>query len=216
MPLVSAVALAFWLTLLPCLLHLIFYRASGAVDLVARDIQLVTVAGLTTLFIVLSAFTSPGDLFMTGVLLGSLIGVAYYAFVWWWSRWHFAHHDFAEASEPWREAGERISGIEQRRLGAAYLAVGLGTFLIAIILPQMWLPAERVVLQDGSSITAYVLSDTGDWSSLLLEENRNIIRVRSDEVKSRSICYAASSDFDSSPTLVQHIFRTSERTPECP
>jgi hypothetical protein len=214
LPIIAAIGLLFWVIFLPSLLRLIYYRASQAPDNVSRDIQLITTAGLTILLVAIPIFTSPQDLFTTALWLGTLAGVLIYGHTWWWTRRRLARSDFAQDPNAWSRAGDHLADVEARRLGAAFLAFGLGIFFVAILLPQMWLPAERIVLR-GSSVIAYVLEDDGDWTSLLLEEDRSIMRVKSDLIQSRTICAATQNGLDPEPTPAQVILEVSDHTPDC-
>jgi hypothetical protein len=78
----------------------------------------------------------------------------------------------------------------QRRLKwpLEYFAVVavLVTFLLDV--PVMWLPPERVELMSRDNVTGYVLATDSEWTSVLLEEDREVLIVRTYEVSERTVC----------------------------
>jgi hypothetical protein len=53
---------------------------------------------------------------------------------------------------------------------------------------KMWLPAERVTLASGQRMTAYVVSTSDQWTTLLRDRDRAILFVRPTEIRSRALC----------------------------
>jgi hypothetical protein len=68
------------------------------------------------------------------------------------------------------------------------LAVSIIALTPSLIGSSMWLPAERVSLQGQPAVIAYVLDDDGDWSSLLRDSDRIILRVTTKSITHRDIC----------------------------
>lgn len=53
---------------------------------------------------------------------------------------------------------------------------------------EVWLPPEDVLLTDGRRVTGYVLSVEPEWTTLLREDDRAILLVKTKEVEERSVC----------------------------
>lgn len=52
---------------------------------------------------------------------------------------------------------------------------------------DMWLPAEEIATLEGVTV-GYVLGTSDGWVTILKEDDRTVIVVRSDHVSSRSVC----------------------------
>jgi hypothetical protein len=113
-------------------------------------------------------------------------------------------------------------------LSYVLLAIGVIGIITYLIGSSMWLPAEKITLQDQSSVTviAYVLDDDGNWSSLLRESDRTIVRITTESIEHRAICrvssyYQNKSPFQQGRTLYQVINdaargnQASGRLPRC-
>jgi hypothetical protein len=79
--------------------------------------------------------------------------------------------------------------------------------LLYLLSTQMWLPRESVRLAGRTTEIAYVLDAGGNWTSLLTDKERRIVRVPSDDVESRTICRTRKNTELSSWQLVQRAFR---------
>jgi hypothetical protein len=55
-------------------------------------------------------------------------------------------------------------------------------------LQRVWLPAEVILTRDGSRHVGYVLSADQEWTIILEDHPRTVLRVHSNEVESRRIC----------------------------
>ena len=86
-------------------------------------------------------------------------------------------------------------------------------FLALTFSPQMWLPPEIVQVED-QRIVAYVVTTAERWTTLLRENDRAILRTKSDLVSGRQICRLP--DTLRRPPLVQWLARVDAATlPAC-
>jgi hypothetical protein len=76
--------------------------------------------------------------------------------------------------------------------------------VLYIFSPQMWLPREVVTLQGQRRVVAYVLSDDGQWASLLTDRDREIVRFPSDSLIERVVCQSTKSRTASLWQLIQN------------
>jgi hypothetical protein len=53
---------------------------------------------------------------------------------------------------------------------------------------SMWLPAEVIQTTTGATIVGYVLESRDGWTSILREQDRVVLRIRSEELQQRSLC----------------------------
>ena len=108
-----------------------------------------------------------------------------------------------------------------------WLAVLLGMFALTFQLPQfyfnsddLWLNREVVELADGSERVAFVAGTHDGWYTLLVDHDRSIEYVHSDELVGRVICRAPEADFYL-PWWGQSVLgwlsgRPEPQWPECP
>ncbi|MGX5770486.1 hypothetical protein ACWKWN_07005 [Microbacterium trichothecenolyticum] len=54
-------------------------------------------------------------------------------------------------------------------------------------LQSMWLPSERLLLSDGTELTAFVLEEKTEWTTVLTEE-RVVLRIETSQVDTRTVC----------------------------
>jgi len=95
------------------------------------------------------------------------------------------------------------------------LGLVLGYLLIwqALWLAPVWLPAESVHTKTGK-IIGYVLSDSGDWVSVLTEEDRLVVRMKANTIESRTICQVAlPPGAPRQPTLPQELSKKHWKEP---
>jgi hypothetical protein len=52
----------------------------------------------------------------------------------------------------------------------------------------VWLPAERIVLVGRAPMTAYVVNETTDWATVLVNSDRTIEIVKTSEISARAVC----------------------------
>jgi hypothetical protein len=74
------------------------------------------------------------------------------------------------------------------RVGAAcvVVAVGVATFLWSAVDDRPWVAAEKFRV-GGVVIVGYPMSES-EWTTILREDSRTIVRVRSDEIAARALC----------------------------
>jgi len=56
------------------------------------------------------------------------------------------------------------------------------------VMYDVWLPHEEIKLQSGRVEVGYVLSDNGDWISILRSGQRRVVRYREADVEKRVLC----------------------------
>lgn len=84
------------------------------------------------------------------------------------------------------------------------------------IIRTPWLPAENISLNNGQKIVGYVLSDDGNWTTVLTETSRKIVYYPADTIKLRSICEVGK--VASLPPLIPLLYTKSSTissTPAC-
>jgi len=78
------------------------------------------------------------------------------------------------------------------RWRADWREVMLASQLIALTLylvaPGMWLPPERVTVGGGTTEIAYVVEAGTEWTTVLREHDRVLLRFRSEAVTAREVC----------------------------
>ena len=92
----------------------------------------------------------------------------------------------------------RVQGRRTRASGATVLLRAdwrkflLASQLIAVTLylvaPGMWLPPERVTLATGTTEIAYVIEVGNDWTTLLRDSDRLLLRLPTEAVAAREVC----------------------------
>jgi hypothetical protein len=88
-----------------------------------------------------------------------------------------ADHVDATSAEP------RVRGV-----GTIFVTLVASFFVGELLIATgLWLPAERFGF-DGKQIVGYAVAADGDWTTILVEENRSILRVPSEEIRTRELC----------------------------
>ena len=59
---------------------------------------------------------------------------------------------------------------------------------------KVWLPAEQLDVKERGQVVGYVLSTEEGWFTVLVEADRTVIRIKSDDIDSRQICRLGSPD----------------------
>jgi hypothetical protein len=103
-----------------------------------------------------------------------------------------------------------------------YLVVGAVAVLL-VTDAQPWLPPEVFSLKDGSEILGFALAEaetsTG-WVVVLEQEERIVVRLREDSIKSREPCHLEEehAELEQFPSLLQTVLGESTDLPEpaCP
>jgi hypothetical protein len=80
-------------------------------------------------------------------------------------------------------------------IGAAGLAV------VVIVMPTVWLPAENytVIEQADTPLVGYFIEEEGRWVTVLQEPDRNLVRLRADEIQDRNVCSFVSPNLLNTP-----------------
>lgn len=79
------------------------------------------------------------------------------------------------------------------------------------ITSRMWLPAEEVRTKSAGTITGYVLATDERWTTLLREDTRRVIILRSEDVESRRVC-----NLPDEVTMGRSLFQVIESEPGGP
>jgi len=83
------------------------------------------------------------------------------------------------------------------------------------VLHELWLPAEKIVMQSGHVYYGYILSSDLHWDTVL-RTNRSIIYLQSDEVMRRSVCEPRGTPKPApNPPLIPLLYTTPSPTPPC-
>ncbi|MDQ1627134.1 MAG: hypothetical protein QOI54_878 [Actinomycetota bacterium] len=67
------------------------------------------------------------------------------------------------------------------------LSLNAASLFLAILSETPWRPSERLTINNGSSRVGYVVGE-GDWTSVILENSRRILLIKSSTIASRTIC----------------------------
>lgn len=95
--------------------------------------------------------------------------------------------------------------------------VGITGFLVFMSFSGQWLPTEVVVTDESdmtSELVGFVLNDSGPWVSVLTEEGRSVVRLRSESIVERKICTLDTDKFFG-PSWVEVVGHDSEPVPLC-
>ena len=85
----------------------------------------------------------------------------------------------------WADIRDAVTTRAATVAGAVALPVILW-FLLFVVSDRMWVPLE-VVTTDDRAVVGYVIQE-GDWLSVMADSDREITRLRNDDVASRTIC----------------------------
>ncbi|MEX0826234.1 MAG: hypothetical protein WD184_05735 [Acidimicrobiia bacterium] len=91
----------------------------------------------------------------------------------------------------WRRSRDRAG----RGSTASITALSIMLFFLAVLVvfgDAMWLSAERIDTADGEHVVGYVLDQGEGWITILIDETRLIVQIRSDDVEARRPCAADS------------------------
>lgn len=150
--------------------------------------------GALLLLIVIVAVTAPVN-FLAGVVAGVLTAFATKPLV--------------------KRAGSPPSIlVEQAFTNPGFVPMGILLVfgLWASLIGGVWLPAEVLVLRGEPPLTGYVISESEGWTSVLVDETRQVIRLHSATVIERHVCEAPGQRLDR--TLLQMTTGGPE-TPDC-
>lgn len=80
----------------------------------------------------------------------------------------------------------------------------------------MWLPAERIALNNHHIYNGYVLSSGGAWFTVLLAHRRTIIYLHADDIVGRSVCQPRMpAQPKQNPPLIPWLYRPPRHLPAC-
>jgi hypothetical protein len=105
-----------------------------------------------------------------------------------------------------------------RTFARIFAGLTVATFLVFALVGPVWLPAEQLTLKNpkGAINVGYVLNEGGDWFSILTTKNRNVIRIRSDNIDERVICDPRSKASRSVDLSIPQLVLHPGRNPLCP
>jgi hypothetical protein len=83
------------------------------------------------------------------------------------------------------------------------------------VLHELWLPAEKIVLNSGHVRYGYILASDPTWDTVLLT-NRKIVYLRADDVVHRSVCQPKTTPEPAPyPPLIPLLYTKPSPTPAC-
>ena len=100
------------------------------------------------------------------------------------------------------------------RLAARRLLFAVGVVLLLVggsllVTDDMWVPTEMVTVEGRGLVRGYVIGSEGGWTTLLSDENREIIVARDSQIIERQPC--RTSGQRSRRTLAAILFSESNR-----
>lgn len=113
-----------------------------------------------------------------------------------------------------RRAAKQGRVLVQERLEIVYGLLIVMTLANVILLARPWMPPEAIQLSGQPVVVGYVLSDAGRWMSVLRDSDRQVVRIESTSVVSRTICRVA--DSGPLPTLTQLTISPVAAVKTCP
>jgi hypothetical protein len=213
LPTLSVMALTYWVLVLPFTIRLVKIQTNSRLSASYAGLIVIFV---TLLLAALAAVTSAFWLSALFLLLGLLGGRISY-----W-RNPMRRQLKARANIPHYLLSSDESAIKLRRqTRSRYIAIVAGLGLLTAFASDLWLPPEAVSLKDGSTFTAYVLNDGGQWTTLLRENDRTILKEKPTDVIERSLCRIDQPRFLAfgrlqGPTLYQLLLGKEDQTDICP
>lgn len=99
---------------------------------------------------------------------------------------------------------------KRRHRHGAFLVVPT-TFLVFLTLlnSEPWLPRERIGSSSGEKVIAFVLKEGDPWTVLLLDDDRSVVRWKTDDITSREACVLSA--HSETPTVLELL--AGERRP---
>lgn len=85
---------------------------------------------------------------------------------------------------------KRLRRRYQEQVKITWIIIGVFTAIdvfVPLLTSTPWRPAERLALSDGSSQVGYVVGE-GDWTTVLMENPRRIVRIKLSTIESRTVC----------------------------
>lgn len=100
----------------------------------------------------------------------------------------FSRGMFSQLDRPRRLVSAEV---RSRRLWEVIsLAVSLLLVVAAGFNSDYWAAREVVVLSDRARLTGWILGEEGDWTSILRDQPREVVRVKTDQLMERRTCRA--------------------------
>jgi hypothetical protein len=136
----------------------------------------------------------PGAVFLAGCALGSLGALLLRPFligVFAWMLLVFtAAFSFYMRRRIMRRSSRAAEGFRGIRQLVVYFWLGLLGFFVIVgaTTTDVWLPPEIVDLGQAHPVVGYVASSDSEWTTILIDRGRRILRVRSSAIRSRQIC----------------------------
>lgn len=94
--------------------------------------------------------------------------------------------------------GRKAAGTTSQSSVAVAALSGAMLFLVAFFTMKTWLPPEIVVTVHGR-LSGYVLEDEGEWLTVLVEPERDVVSLRVRDVIDRQLCETS----EEQPTLIE-------------
>lgn len=116
---------------------------------------------------------------------------------------------FRRADRGLRAAGKEAT---RDRLDFVYAYTLLVLIPVMLLTSAPWMPAERLTLQNGSTLVGYVLDVGAQWTSVLTDSDRQVIRVPSNQLAGRQICQTTAA---SQLTTIPGMLRPAAALPAC-
>lgn len=83
------------------------------------------------------------------------------------------------------------------------------------VLHELWLPAEKIVMNSGHIYYGYILSSDPTWDTVM-QTNRTIVYLRADDVMHRSVCEPRETPKPASyPPIIPLLYTPPSPTPLC-
>ncbi|WP_159391167.1 hypothetical protein [Streptomyces viridochromogenes] len=121
------------------------------------------------------------------------------------------------------EYNSRVRQINRSRPSAESLALttalSVVTFYVvftSLVSDRPWLPAEILDIKGDRATVGYVVTEGDNWTTILTEGDRRIIRVNSDSIVDRSICATEKSEGKEVKTLWKVFSDVKTIYKECP
>jgi hypothetical protein len=125
---------------------------------------------------------------------------------------------FADIADQYNARQELVRSASNGTIDAAAIAL-----LLSVLLPvfqqsindKVWLPPEVIKIDSGSQLIGYVISESSEWTTVLTEKDRKIVRLPTDDLTQRTVCRVRGNT--SQTTTVYRLFGHHEPDyPVCP
>lgn len=122
-------------------------------------------------------------------------------------------YELAMAGNPPKGLGRRLRKERSLNTLSVVLILSLGALVgLTLIQGRMWLPPELVSTDDDTYL-GYVVQEA-DWMTIMLHDDRSIVRVKAEDVESRRVCDVQTGRWLTTPLLATALNRdTANYTP---